>query len=163
MFKRLPAVRDSMHTSASVIQSKGPEMKNRDSKQQRRGFTLVELTVVVLIIGIVATIAAPKFFDSLTDAQDNAAVSSMATLRSAIQLYAANNPTYPGTNEATFKTAIETLLQNSFPKCTVGNKDDTVEVITVGTAPLVVTGVKSWIYNINTGEFRINHASYITL
>ena len=137
-------------------------MNNSRGTKQRRGFTLVELTVVILIIGIVATIAAPKFFDTLDDANDNAAVSSVATLRNAIQLYKANNAGYPGTDEATFKTAVETLLQNSFPKCTVGNKDATVEVVTAGTAPLVVTGVKSWIYNTNTGEFRINHASYIT-
>lgn len=131
--------------------------------KNRRGFTLVELTVVILIIGVIATIAAPKFFDSLDDAKDNAAVSSLATVRNTIQLYKANNGAYPGTDEPTFKAALDTLLQNGFPDCPVGANDDTVEVVTAGTAPLAVTGAKSWIYNTNTGEFRINHADYITL
>lgn len=130
---------------------------------RRRGFTLVELTVVVLIIGIIATIAAPKFFDSLADAKDNSAVSNLATIRNAIELYKANNAAYPGTDEASFKAAVETLLQNGFPTCPVGNKDATVEFVGTGTDPLAVTGVKSWIYNRNTGEFRINHADYITM
>ncbi|MEQ9406113.1 MAG: prepilin-type N-terminal cleavage/methylation domain-containing protein [Fuerstiella sp.] len=132
------------------------------TQRKRRGFTLVELTVVILIIGVIATIAAPKFFDSLGDAQDNAAISSLATIRNSIQLYKANNTSYPGTDEASFKAIIEPLLQNGFPKCPVGNKDATIRVVTENTDPLTASGNESWAYNTQTGEFRINHADYIT-
>ena len=133
--------------------------KFRNAK--RRGFTLVELTVVILIIGVIATIAAPKFFSSVEDAQENSAISSLTTIRNAISLYKANNNGYPGTDETTFKSALDAYLRNGIPKCPVGNRDATVRVEASG-SPLAVSGTQSWCYDNKTGEFRINHADFIT-
>ena len=41
------------------------------TKKRRGGFTLIELVVVVLVLGIIASVAAPKMFDTANDAREN--------------------------------------------------------------------------------------------
>ncbi|MCM2373603.1 type II secretion system protein [Aporhodopirellula aestuarii] len=134
--------------------------------RSRKGYTLVELTVVILIIGVIATVAAPKFFDSLTKAQDNSATQTLQVVRDAIELYKANNGDYPGADgaEATLKTNLDDYLRNDFPTCQVGKRDDAVKIETDGAALSgKIDGTTGWIYDKSTGEFRINHSSYSTL
>ncbi len=64
-------------------------------KRKRRAFSLVELVVVVLILGIIAAVAAPKMFDVASDARQNSTKTSLFVLRDAIELYKAQNGNYP--------------------------------------------------------------------
>jgi general secretion pathway protein G len=57
------------------------------SKQNRRGFTLVEILIVVIILGILAAIVLPKFANASGDAKRNSLSSSLQALRGQIELY----------------------------------------------------------------------------
>ncbi|MHC4659399.1 MAG: type II secretion system protein [Planctomycetota bacterium] len=53
----------------------------------KSGFTLVEILIVVVILGILAAIVIPQFTDASTEAKTSALVSDLQTMRSQIELY----------------------------------------------------------------------------
>lgn len=55
--------------------------------QAKRGFTLVEILIVVVILGILAAIVIPQFTQASTEAKTNSLCSNLQTLRSQIELY----------------------------------------------------------------------------
>jgi general secretion pathway protein G len=58
-------------------------MRNR----AKRGFTLVEILIVVVILGILAAIVIPQFSQASTDAKVSSLQSNLQSIRSAIALY----------------------------------------------------------------------------
>ena len=55
--------------------------------RNQRGFTLVEILIVVIILGILAAIVIPQFTSASQDARKNSLTSQLQTLRSQIELY----------------------------------------------------------------------------
>jgi general secretion pathway protein G len=69
--------------------------------RSKRGFTLVELLVVVIILGVLAAIVVPQFSDHSDDARLATLDTTLAEMRSAVELYYhQHNGTYPGANKA---------------------------------------------------------------
>lgn len=62
-----------------------------------RGFSLIELLIVVAILAVLAAVIAPQFSGSTTEAQESALRSNLSSLRTAIAMYhREHNNTYPG-------------------------------------------------------------------
>ncbi len=69
----------------------------RRSARGARAFTLVELLVIIMIIGILAAVAIPQFGGSSTDAKLAALDQNLSCVRTCIDLYyTQHNNTYPG-------------------------------------------------------------------
>lgn len=72
-------------------------MKRQPHAARRPGFTLIELIVVLAIVALLTGIAAPRYFDSLERARENALRTSLAVMRDAIDQFAADQGRYPAT------------------------------------------------------------------
>jgi general secretion pathway protein G len=128
-------------------------------RKKQNAFTLVELVVVVLILGILAAVAAPRLFDTANNARESGSKQSLAVVRDAIELYKSQNGSFPPA--ATLSTALKPYIKGQFPAVQVGaNKNANVAV---ATSPITtpVAGGAGWAYDAASGEIVINDATYI--
>ena len=138
----------------------------------KRGFTLVEILIVVVILGILAAIVIPQFTEASTEAKLSSLCSDLQTVRSQIELYKVqHNDVLPGNgtgdDAATFVEALtgktdiagnadasgkygpylQQMPTNSF------NQKDTVET---GTGSPSGGTTYGWYFNTSTGAFNAN-------
>lgn len=77
-------------TAPSVLRSQNPKRNGR-----RRGFTLVEMLLVITIIGILAALVVPKMMGRSEQARQAAARADLAAIKTALDAYEVDNGSYP--------------------------------------------------------------------
>lgn len=74
-------------------------MKNSFKRRTQSGFTLIEIMVVVVILGILAALIVPKIMSRPDEARVIAARQDIGSLVSALKLYRLDNKRYPSTEQ----------------------------------------------------------------
>jgi general secretion pathway protein G len=77
----------------------GPDDKSPVDALRQRGFTLIEVLVVVAILGILAAIVVPQIMDRPDEAKRVAAKADIGAIVQALKLYRLDNGNYPGTDQ----------------------------------------------------------------
>jgi len=92
----------------------------RRARPAERGFTLIELMIVVAIIAILAGILIPNFVNARAQAQTAACESNLRSIATALELYYADNQSYPEASQAAVQpsllTANSVTYLNNTPK-----------------------------------------------
>lgn len=134
-----------------------------DTMSARRGFTLVELLIVVLVLAILAAVAVPRLGGLAEQATDSGLRQTLAVIRKAIQRYSIDNggalPGASNGNSGRFKTDLAPYLRDEFPAGPIGpaKGDRRVRMKNLGD-PLDggSNPGRAWRYDYTTGEFIYN-------
>jgi type IV pilus assembly protein PilA len=110
------ALKGSIPTKPPQTQHKEHRMINKLRKRLRReeqGFTLIELLIVVIILGILTTIAIPSYLSFRGRAQDSANKANVRSIIPSVESYYADNNSYSGMTLASLKTNYDQALDLS--------------------------------------------------
>ena len=104
-------------------------MKN----QKKQGFTLVEIMIVVMIIGLLAAIALPSFQRARNEAREKSCINNLRLIEAAKDQYAIENNLSAGDDVG--NDEIGAYIKGGRPTCPAGGDADTYTYGVVDTAP----------------------------
>ena len=148
------------------IHIKMMKMPSASAFRTESGFTLVELLIVVLILGILAAVVLPATVSSALEADEAVLMGNLNALRKAIDLYHfQHNDTYPNKNEATVVAQLTGKTdKDGDPGSDYGpylrqipvNPVNNMSKIKLKHLPGAPNDSSGWYYDEDTGEIRAN-------
>ena len=146
-----------------------PRRRHRPRGQRAGAFTLVEILIVVVILGILATIIIGVFNNTVDDARANSLRDNLRNMRNQLQLYAAEHGTYPSlagfeSEMVLYTDAFGNTSATRTPEFRYGPYIVAMPRLPVGinqgmsgvTSSAAYTPGYGWAYDPVRGEFRAN-------
>ena len=146
--------------------------------RNRKGFTLVEILIVVIILGILAAVVIPQFTEASNDARESSLATDLQTVRSQLELYKVQHlEKYPHLDGAgladtanfvarmTGKTDLDGTLNaagtygpylHKFPT----NPFLDMDTVSFGVAACPGDDLTGWYFRTDTGVFSPNDAAH---
>jgi prepilin-type N-terminal cleavage/methylation domain-containing protein len=87
--------------------------------KMRKGVTLIELLIVVLILAALSAIAIPRISQSATQAKSKACETNIDILNSSIELYHAETGSYPASDDLTVVSESTDYFPDGAPECPI--------------------------------------------
>ncbi len=136
------------------------------SKTRKSGFTLVEILIVVIILGILAAIVIPQFTEASNDARLSSLTSDLQTVRGQLELYKVQHlDTYPTADGFVAQMTGTTDINGSTDGTDFGPyllRVPTNPFTNTNTVGAAQDGDTGWYYNAATGQFTAtgDYSSY---
>ncbi len=129
-------------------------------KQNERGFTLIELVIIIVVLGILAAVAIPKYQDLSSEAKEASARAALGSLRSGIAIFYANEAITTGTANWPSVAQLETtgtVMANALPANPYQDAANAPDSVVTGVTQGTTVGSRGgWAYNPSTGEIWLN-------
>jgi general secretion pathway protein G len=133
--------------------------------RKQKGFTLIELMIVVAIIGILAAVAIPKFAQMLEKAREGATKGNVGAIKSAVSIYYGDNTgAFPQSlTDASFKNYLAAIppvkATHSGVAFVLVGTATTVSVVTESVPFVTIaTNTDGWKYNYASGDVWVNNS-----
>ncbi len=129
-------------------------------RKMEKGFTLIELVIIIVVLGILASVAIPKYKNIVAESREAACQGALGSLRSGVSIYYANAAVTTGTavwppmdSLATVGVVMEHTLPGNPYQLETNAPDSIVTGVTKGT----IVGTRGgWAYLAATGEIWPN-------